>query len=66
MEETPPKTECIFHESKFVFLSCAHVSEASVKTLFDASQKAKELAILMRRHAHSYDVSGPGTVMVSG
>jgi cell division protein FtsQ len=31
-----------------------------------ASQKAKELTILMRRHAHSYDVSGLGTVMVSG
>ena len=28
--EGSPKTECIFHESKFVFLSCAHVSQASV------------------------------------
>ena len=28
--EGSPKTDCIFHESKFVFLSCAHVSQASV------------------------------------
>lgn len=28
--EGAPKTDCIFHESKFVFLSCAHVSQASV------------------------------------
>ncbi|MBI2518706.1 MAG: site-specific DNA-methyltransferase [Opitutae bacterium] len=28
--EVAPKTDCIFHEFKFVFLSCAHVSQASV------------------------------------
>jgi cell division protein FtsQ len=28
--------------------------------------KAKELTVLMRKHARSYDVSGTGTVMVSG
>jgi site-specific DNA-methyltransferase (adenine-specific) len=28
--EGAPKTDCIFHESKFVFLSCAHISQASV------------------------------------
>jgi cell division protein FtsQ len=31
-----------------------------------AGEKARELTLLMRRHARSYDVSGPGTVMVSG
>jgi len=31
-----------------------------------AKEKAKELTVLMHRHAHSYDVSDPGTVMVSG
>ncbi len=28
--------------------------------------KAKELTVLMHKHARSYDVSGTGTVMVSG
>ena len=31
----------------------------------NASVKAKELTLLMHRHAHSYDVSSPGAVMVS-
>jgi len=31
-----------------------------------AKEKAKELTVLMHRHARSYDVSAPGTVMVSG
>jgi cell division protein FtsQ len=31
----------------------------------NAGVKAKELTLLMHRHAHSYDVSGPGAVMVS-
>jgi cell division protein FtsQ len=31
----------------------------------DASDKAKELALLMRTHAHYYDVSAPGTVMTN-
>ena len=31
-----------------------------------AKEKAKELTVLMHRHARSYDVSDPGTVMVSG
>jgi cell division protein FtsQ len=31
----------------------------------DASAKAKELALLMRTHAHYYDVSAPGTVMTN-
>ena len=30
MADEPPKTDCIFHETKFVFLSCAVVSSASV------------------------------------
>jgi site-specific DNA-methyltransferase (adenine-specific) len=30
MAEREPETECIFHETKFVFLSCAVVSSASV------------------------------------
>jgi hypothetical protein len=30
LKETEPKAECIFHETKFVFLSCAAVSSASV------------------------------------
>ena len=32
----------------------------------NASMKAKELTLLMRRNARTYDVSSPGTVMVSG
>ena len=31
-----------------------------------AKEKAKELTVLMHRHARNYDVSAPGTVMVSG
>jgi cell division protein FtsQ len=31
----------------------------------DAWAKAKELALLMRTHAHYYDVSAPGTVMTN-
>ena len=31
-----------------------------------AKEKAKELTLLMHRHARSYDVSDPGSVMVSG
>jgi len=31
----------------------------------DAPAKAKELALLMRTHAHYYDVSAPGTVMTN-
>ncbi len=31
-----------------------------------AAEKAKELAVLMRTHARSYDVSGPGTAVTSG
>ena len=31
----------------------------------DASAKAKELSLLMRTHAHYYDVSAPGTVMTN-
>jgi site-specific DNA-methyltransferase (adenine-specific) len=30
MKEPEPKTDCIFHETKFVFLSCAAVSSAAV------------------------------------
>ncbi len=30
MKDGEPKTDCIFHETKFVFLSCAAVSSASV------------------------------------
>ena len=30
MKDAEPKTDCIFHETKFVFLSCAAVSSASV------------------------------------
>lgn len=30
MKDDEPKTDCIFHETKFVFLSCAAVSSASV------------------------------------
>src|SRR5580765_1553181 len=30
LKESEPKTDCIFHETKFVFLSCAIVSSASV------------------------------------
>jgi len=30
MKDDGPKTDCIFHETKFVFLSCAVVSSASV------------------------------------
>ncbi len=30
MADEPPKTDCIFHETKFVFLSCAVVTSASV------------------------------------
>jgi len=30
VKDGEPKTECIFHETKFVFLSCASVSAASV------------------------------------
>ncbi len=30
MADDAPKTDCIFHETKFVFLSCAVVSSASV------------------------------------
>jgi site-specific DNA-methyltransferase (adenine-specific) len=29
-EPQSPEADCIFHETKFVFLSCAHVSQASV------------------------------------
>lgn len=37
-EEVEPKADCIFHETKFVFLSCATVSSASVvHTTVDAS-----------------------------
>ena len=32
----------------------------------NASMKAKELTLLMRRNARTYDVSSPGTVMVAG
>ena len=32
----------------------------------NARVKAKELTLLMRRNARTYDVSSPGTVMVSG
>jgi cell division protein FtsQ len=32
----------------------------------NAREKAKELTLLLRRHARNYDVSGQGTVMVSG
>jgi cell division protein FtsQ len=31
-----------------------------------AAEKAKELAVLMRTHARSYDVSAPGTAVTSG
>ena len=31
-----------------------------------AQQKAKELTLLMHRHAHTYDVSGSGTVVTQG
>jgi len=31
-----------------------------------AKEKAKELTVLMHRHARNYDVSDPGTAMVSG
>ena len=31
-----------------------------------ASEKARELTLLMHRRARTYDVSGQGTVMVSG
>jgi cell division protein FtsQ len=31
-----------------------------------AAAKAKELAVLMRTHARSYDVSAPGTAVTSG
>jgi len=46
MKDAEPKTECIFHETKFVFLSCARVSEASVvHTTVDVSlQEAWEQA----------------------
>ncbi len=30
MADEEPKTDCIYHETKFVFLSCAQVSQASV------------------------------------
>ena len=30
LKESEPKTDCIYHETKFVFLSCAAVSSASV------------------------------------
>ncbi len=30
MADNTPKADCIFHETKFVFLSCAVVSAASV------------------------------------
>ena len=30
MKDGEPKTDCIFHETKFIFLSCAAVSAASV------------------------------------
>ncbi|MFQ3591409.1 MAG: site-specific DNA-methyltransferase, partial [Chloracidobacterium sp.] len=30
LKESEPETDCIFHETKFVFLSCAAVSSASV------------------------------------
>jgi site-specific DNA-methyltransferase (adenine-specific) len=30
MDEAEPQTDCIYHETKFVFLSCAQVSQASV------------------------------------
>ncbi len=30
LKESEPATDCIFHETKFVFLSCAAVSSASV------------------------------------
>jgi hypothetical protein len=31
-----------------------------------AREKAKELTVLMQRHARSYDVSGSGTAVTSG
>jgi cell division protein FtsQ len=31
-----------------------------------ATEKAKELSVLMHRHAHVYDVSGPGTAVTKG